>query len=205
MTISVTPRLGVTRWSAGTDPFSRAQMDESHAALEALVAVARQGTFASRPAAGTGRALYFVREAGNVNDGILFYDDGATWVALNRKATTVRIPHTFTISGDVMVPSGDNFYVPPMYVAAPAGQTARLKGARAAINSGTSASWQLRRVTPGGTSTVALGPVTTGTARTTTAADGPLTNEDALNIEVTAISGAPKNLSVTVFIDYTTG
>lgn len=205
MTVSVTPRVKVYRWSAGTDPFARGQMDESHANLEALVAVATQGTFASRPAAGVGRAFYFVREAGHVDDGILFYDDGTTWRAINRKTITVRVPHTFTISGDVFLPNGDNFYVPPMYVAAPAGQTARLRGARAAIRTGTSASWQLRRITPGGTSSVALGPVTSNTVPTTTAADGPLTDEDALNLEVTAISGAPKNLSVTAFIDYTTG
>lgn len=202
MAVERTPRVNLHRWPLGTDPFTRGQMNLDHDSIENLMAISRQGTMLARPAAGVRGTFYFVADPGNASDGVLFYDDGVTWLAVNRKAVTLQVPHTFTVSGDVYVPNGDNFYVPPMYVAAPTGQTARLKGARAAIRSGTSASWQLRRVTPGGTSTIALGPVTTTPAAATTAVDGPLTDGDALNLEVTAVSGAPKNLSVTIFIDY---
>ena len=37
MTVSVTSRLGITRWDNGGDPFTRQQLDDSHAALENTV------------------------------------------------------------------------------------------------------------------------------------------------------------------------
>jgi opacity protein-like surface antigen len=75
MAVTTSPRLGLTRWSAGTDPFTRAQQDATHAALEANAAMYAQGTLGSRPAAGKAGRFYFATDIG----GVLYYDDGTNW------------------------------------------------------------------------------------------------------------------------------
>lgn len=74
MTVTTTTRLGITRWSAGTDPLTRAQMDASHAAIELLTAIYGQGTFSARPAAGTAGRFYFATDSK-----VLYYDNGSVW------------------------------------------------------------------------------------------------------------------------------
>lgn len=75
MAVTTTARLGVTRWSAGTDPFTRAQMDASMAALEANAAMYSQGAgTGTRPAAGKQGRFYWDDTAK-----ILYYDNGTTW------------------------------------------------------------------------------------------------------------------------------
>lgn len=81
MTVSKSPRLGLTRWSADDDPWDREDFDADNAALEALVAIAQQGTFLSRPAAGT-RGRFYVVVSGAPDEGELYYDDGAKWITL---------------------------------------------------------------------------------------------------------------------------
>lgn len=77
MAVTTTPRLGVTRWSAGTDPFTRAQMDASMAALEAGSSMYAQGAgVGGRPAAGKAGRFWWDQTAR-----ILYYDDGAVWAA----------------------------------------------------------------------------------------------------------------------------
>lgn len=90
MAVTTTARLGLTRWSAGTDPFTRAQMDASMAALEANAAMFAQGTLAARPAFGKAGRIYFVTSGASV--GMHYYDDGTQWapigVDLSSYATT---------------------------------------------------------------------------------------------------------------------
>ena len=74
MGTSTTTRLGITRWSAGGDVFTHAQMDDSHAALEAKTVIYAQGAFASRPAAGTIGRVYYAMDTA-----VLYYDDGTAW------------------------------------------------------------------------------------------------------------------------------
>jgi hypothetical protein len=38
MAVTTTARIGVTQWGAGTDPFTRAQMNASFAAIESVAA-----------------------------------------------------------------------------------------------------------------------------------------------------------------------
>lgn len=66
MAVTVTDRLQVTRWSSGLDAFTRTQMDDSHAALEARAAGFLRGTAAARPAASAAldRFLYFSHDTG---------------------------------------------------------------------------------------------------------------------------------------------
>lgn len=74
MAVTQTPRLGLYVWSAGSDPFTRTQMTESHDALEDLVAIVEQGTASARPSAGTEGRFYFATDTL-----VLSYDTGVTW------------------------------------------------------------------------------------------------------------------------------
>jgi len=112
---------------------------------------------------------------------------------------TVRIPHTFTISGDVLVASGDTSFIPGFFVAAPAGQTMKVVAARHRINSGTSAtvSVQVNGVAATGFSALAVSTTTV----TTDPADVTLADGDLLALVVSAVAGAPRNMSFTLWLE----
>lgn len=111
---------------------------------------------------------------------------------------TIRIPHTWGITDEIKVAVGDADYITPFWVSLPAGQTARFRGGRARINSGTSVTFDIRR---NGTA-ISAGQVATPTAASF-ANDVALADNDQLELVVTAVSGTPRNLSVTIFIEYT--
>lgn len=113
---------------------------------------------------------------------------------------TVRIPHTFTISGEVKVASGDDNYIPPFFVPVPAGQAVKVVALRHRINSGTSATVLLMR---NGSSLSPFTSTVTTTTGTTDPADVTLADGDSLALVVNAVSGTPKNLTCTVYLDYT--
>lgn len=114
---------------------------------------------------------------------------------------TVRVPHTFTISGDVFVASGDQYYIPPFFVSEPTGQVVTLASARHRINSGTSATVDVR---VNGTAATGFGALSvTTTTAVTDPTDVALADGDAISLVVTGILGSPKNLSFTVYLDYT--
>lgn len=75
MTVTATERLGITRWSSGTDPLTRAQLDASHAILDNLVAIDVQGVKVDRPAPGKRGRYYRATDTGEH-----WRDDGAQWV-----------------------------------------------------------------------------------------------------------------------------
>lgn len=81
MAVTTTARLGLTRWSIGADPLTRAQLDASHAALEANVAMFAQGTLAARPAFGKSGRFYHVDSGSGI--GVTYYDTGAAWVPVS--------------------------------------------------------------------------------------------------------------------------
>lgn len=116
-------------------------------------------------------------------------------------AALSRVPHTFAVPGVVLVPSGSTSYLPGMFLPIPAGAlTATLVAVRAQIQAGTSATLNLMR------NNVAIGGGGTGllvtTTPTTTAINQALTADDYLNLAVTAVSGTPQNLSLTMYVDY---
>jgi len=114
---------------------------------------------------------------------------------------TVRIPQTYTISGDIKVPSGDTDFINPFFIALPSGQTARLVSCRYVINSGTSATVKLQK---NGTDITGFTSISVSTtAASTTPTSVSLTDNDKLALVVTAVSGTPRNLSFTIFIEYT--
>lgn len=113
-------------------------------------------------------------------------------------AKTYRIPHTFTISGEVKVDVAGESYIPPFPIPVPAGQAVDLASVRVRLNSGTSATCELRK---NGTIVGAAFTVSSSTwatvARTTTFAD-----LDDLALVITAVSGTPKGLSVAALLEY---
>lgn len=97
MTVSLTTRLGLTRWSSDLDAWSREQIDGNMAALEELAVIGAQGTNAARPDAGVARRLYLATDAERV-----YIDDGDEWyellVAGVANATAVVFTPTGTIA-----------------------------------------------------------------------------------------------------------
>jgi len=110
-------------------------------------------------------------------------------------------PHTFAVTGEIKVPSGDAEYIPGFYVPAPTGQTVRIMGARARINSGTSVTYKLQLNDVDVPGSLGLTAVPAG-ATTTLATPLAVGNEGRVNVVVTAVAGIPKNLSITVYLEY---
>lgn len=119
---------------------------------------------------------------------------------------TIRIPHTWAVQGDVLVASGETDYIVPMFVPVPTGQSVSLVAVHAKVTSG-SVSFKMYNystnadVTAYGTTAVPL-----------TVAPGPqlwdntdyaiTTNGTQIAPVVTAVSGSPKNLTITAYFDY---
>lgn len=82
MAVSQTTRLEIYRWSAGTDAFTRAQMDASHEELEDRVAGYSQA--ASRPAAAAAYEGFFHYST----TGQLSYCNGTAWDDIAVENTT---------------------------------------------------------------------------------------------------------------------
>lgn len=97
MAESNSPRLGIRRWSAGTDTFSRAELDSSFGQLETLAAIDKQGTFASRPAAGVQGTYYW-----DTTNAVLWRDNASAWSVVGAKvldglakgSTAASVPFT---------------------------------------------------------------------------------------------------------------
>jgi hypothetical protein len=112
-----------------------------------------------------------------------------------------RVPHTWGISGPIQVPTGQTGFILPMFVSFAAGQSASLVKCRYRINGGTSVVFKLQRNgvdVPGFTNITA-----TTTSTNTDPVDVVLSDDDQLALVVTAVNGAPQNLSMTMFIEYT--
>ena len=111
------------------------------------------------------------------------------------------IPHSFTVGGPVNVQSGQVDYILPFFVKVPSTQTVKLISARHRINSGTSATAKVQ--VNGSDATGFTGMSVTTSSTDTDPADITLSNNDVVSLVVTAVSGAPQNMSVTVFFEYT--
>lgn len=78
MAVTTTARMLLTRWSAGTDPVTRAQLDASHANLEAYAGrFETAGLLSARPAAGIRERFYYATD-----NGVLYRDSGSAWEAV---------------------------------------------------------------------------------------------------------------------------
>lgn len=74
MAISPSARLGITRWSAGGDTFTRLQLDGDHSTLDSKTAIYLQSTAGTRPAAGIEGRYHFATDTK-----VVTYDDGVSW------------------------------------------------------------------------------------------------------------------------------
>lgn len=82
MTVSSSPRLGLTRWSSADDPFSRGQLDGDHADLDNLVAIDLQvASLNARPAAAI-RGRFCTVDDGSTTPRT-YRDTGTRWVEVN--------------------------------------------------------------------------------------------------------------------------
>lgn len=119
----------------------------------------------------------------------------------------IIISHSFLVGGSIAIPSGDTDYIPPVFIPVPAGRTAKLRACRHRINSGTSVTAKLQ-IAPGAGGAFAdatgfTGMSITTAATTTDPTDITLTDNDVIMLVVTAISGSPKNLSMSLYVEYT--
>lgn len=104
--------------------------------------------------------------------------------------------HTWAISGEVKVPSGDTDYIVPFFVMKGANETVTLTRARHRINSGTSATVKLTN--NGSDITGWTGISVTTTSTTTSGTATTLSDTVAIALVVTGVSGTPTNLSFTI-------
>lgn len=113
----------------------------------------------------------------------------------------LEIPHTFTITNEVKVASGDLYVILPFAVSKPDGQTIKIKKCIHKILSGTSAAVKLQK--NGSDITGLTGISVTQTKTTTTpASDILLANGDEIALVVTTVTGTPKNLYFTLSLEY---
>lgn len=96
MTVSLTTRLGLTRWSSDLDAWSREQIDGNMGALEALAIIGTQGPQDSRPAAGVQRRLYLTNDTER-----LYLDDGDEWLEVLIAGTANATAVAFTPTGGI--------------------------------------------------------------------------------------------------------
>lgn len=108
MAETTTTRLSLRRWSAGTDTPSRAEFDTNFANLETLTAIDKQGTFASRPAAGVVGTYYW-----DTTNTYLWRDTGSAWFNIGSRAQDAVFKSS--VVGNV-----------PVAIDSPTGQTAHL-------------------------------------------------------------------------------
>lgn len=131
-------------------------------------------------------------DASKINTGTVPY--------ANSYALAMRIGHTYAIYGSVSVPAGDTDFIIPFFVSLRTGQTATIIKARYIINSGTSVTCKLQRNGSDITGYTGISATTTVGETVQTQA---LSDNDKLALVVTAVSGSPKNMTFTIFIEYT--
>ncbi len=82
MTITTTARMLVRRWSAGTDPLRRVDLDAAMASVETYAGRFEAGLLSARPAASIRDRYWFATDVG-----VMFRDSGAAWAVVGAKVT----------------------------------------------------------------------------------------------------------------------
>ena len=107
--------------------------------------------------------------------------------------------NTYAISGEIKVPSGSVDYIVPFYVPVKSGTTVKLIAVRHSIQSGTSATVKLTKNGTDITGFTSMSVTTTDTSTDPT--DVTLADNDEIALVVTAVSGTPKHLTVTLIYE----
>lgn len=126
---------------------------------------------------------------------------GTAWQALAPSSKKRFVfPHTFTLGGSIVPPtaSGD-YFVPPFYLPNTPGQTARLVGTRGVVWHGAADSTVSYDILNNST-VVHSGTLTKVAAGSNATAD--LTAAGTVQLVVKGVVGDPKNVTLTVFVEY---
>lgn len=205
MAVTVSPRLGITRWSAGTDPFTRAQTDADHAALDLQVAIHKAGVFGALPApAAANNGMYYLA----TDTGDLYRSNGAAWTQVLLTGDVVEtFAWTYAFPGDVKVTgtsaSGEVNSIPRIPVKVPAGLSLSIIGHEWTLDAGTSFTYSIEHFTGATHGTVAT-LVSGVVAASATKRDGGTftpkvcADRDAWRPKVTGISSTPNAGAVSV-------
>lgn len=131
-------------------------------------------------------------------DNCIYYYDGSAWV---KRAAVFYDTMTWAIAGSIAVPSGDTDFLVPALIRVHSNETVVIDSVRYVINSGTSVTFKLQQ--NGSDVTGFTGISCTTTAASTDPTDVALANNDKLAPVVTAVSGSPKNMTVSVALKRT--
>lgn len=121
------------------------------------------------------------------------------WLVPGLLGVTLREVHTWAVGGEIKVPASDTDYIPPMFASKLAGETLTLKKLRVRINGGTSVTFKVQQ--NGSDVTGYTGLSATTTAGDVGSGDVAIADDDVLAIVVTAVTGTPKNLTVTAVFE----
>ena len=143
-------------------------------------------------------------------DRVTVTDGGAgSTVTIAAAQQRVIVSHTWALGGEVQVASGDTDFIIPMtvrdrYTSSGYNTTVKIVSVIASINSGTNVTWKLQKngsdLSGYGTS---ASPLTATATPATTESTQDLADKDELAPVVVAISGTPKNMSITAFLEIT--
>lgn len=143
-------------------------------------------------------------------DRITLTDGGAgSTITVASAQQRVIVSHTWALGGQVQVASGDTDFIIPMtvrdrYTSSGYNTTVKVVSVIYSINSGTNVTWKLQKngsdLTGYGTSG---SPLTATATPATTESTQTLADKDELAPVVVAISGTPRNMSITVFLEIT--
>lgn len=122
------------------------------------------------------------------------------WLDKVRTGINKRIPHTWTIPGEIKVASGNTDFICPIPIPVVSETLVRLVGVRYFINSGTSVTFKLQKNGSDITGFTGLSATTTATSTTPTAVS--LADLDKIAVVVTAVSGTPYCLTVALLVEY---
>jgi len=120
---------------------------------------------------------------------------------MEHTGATIRAGHTYSIPGEVKVPSGDVDFINPFFASLTGGGHAiKLVKARHRINSGTSVTCKLQKNGVDITGFTSISVTTSDTDTDPT--DVVLADDDKIALVVTGVSGTPKNMSFTLFFEH---
>jgi hypothetical protein len=123
------------------------------------------------------------------------------WDAVPSTPLVFRTFHAYAISGDIRLPTGDSDFIPPFFISLAPGQTANLVSVKHKLNAGTVVTYKLQKNAVDITGWTGLTAETT--EETVSPTPATLASGDRIALVVTGITGTPKNLSVTLFIEHT--
>ena len=143
-------------------------------------------------------------------DRVTLTDGGAnSTITVAAAQLRVIVSHTWALGGQVQVASGDTDFIIPMtvrdrYTSSGYNTTVKVVSVIYSINSGTNVTWKLQK---NGSDLSGYGtsgsPLTATATPATTESTQTLADKDELAPVVVAISGTPRNMSITVFLEIT--